>query len=113
MALISFAGTAENIVGVRKAVLRMILSRAKSVLSDPSDRQKLDTFLAVDAVMFDELADPGQRERLIDAVYRGTRMLREDIAQGKETEEPVRPGIEEKLDEVLHLFDRFAGASGN
>jgi hypothetical protein len=106
MALISFAETATNIVSVRKAVLRMILSRARSVLSDPSDRQELDTFLAVDAVMFDELADPAQRKRLIDAVYQGTQMLRDDITQRKEIEEPVHPDIDEKLTEIIDLFHR-------
>jgi hypothetical protein len=44
---------------------------------------------------------------LVDAVYQGTQDLRQEVAEGKPTEEPVREGIEEKLDEILALISRF------
>jgi hypothetical protein len=44
---------------------------------------------------------------LIEAVYRGTRDLKQEVAEGKATDEPVRAGIEEKLEEILALLSRF------
>ena len=84
----------------------MILSRAKSHLTDPSDIYELNVSQAMEGISFDLLA-ADQGARLTEAVYQGTRDLREEIAEGKPTEEPVRAGIEEKLDEILALLSRF------
>jgi hypothetical protein len=84
----------------------MILSRAKSHLTDPADINELDVSQAMDGLSFELLPDD-QRARLVDAVYQGTQDLRQEVAEGKPTEEPVREGIEEKLDEILALISRF------
>jgi hypothetical protein len=84
----------------------MILSRAKSHMTDPADINDLDLSQAMDGLSFELLPDD-QRARLIEAVYQGTQDLRQEVAAGKPTEEPVREGIEEKLDEILALISRF------
>jgi hypothetical protein len=84
----------------------MILSRAKSHLTDPADINELDLSQAMDGLSFELLPDD-QRARLIEAVYLGTQDLTQEVAAGKPTEEPVREGIEEKLDEILALISRF------
>jgi hypothetical protein len=38
-----------------------------------------------------------QRARLVEAVYQGTQATKQEVLEGKDTEEPIRPGIEEKL----------------
>jgi hypothetical protein len=53
------------------------------------------------------LLDDAQRARLVDAVYQGTWNLRQEVAEGRPTEEPVREGAVEKLDEILGLLSRF------
>lgn len=106
MAVLSFAETEPDTVSLRKAVFRMILSRARRYLRDPADIQELGDCELVEGIMFDVLPG-GQRERLVDAVYQGTRDLRQDAAAGRPTEEPLRPGIEDKLDEILALLARF------
>jgi hypothetical protein len=106
MAVLSFAKADADTVFLRKAIFRMILSRAKAHLTDPADIEELDVSQAMEGISFELLAD-GQRARLTEAVYQGTEDLRQDVAAGKPTEEAVRLGIEEKLDEVLALLSRF------
>jgi hypothetical protein len=106
MAVLGFADNDADIVFARKAVFRMILNRAKTLLTDPADIHQLDVCKAMEGVSF-ELLDEGQRIRLLDAVFDATTALRQDIAAGKPTEEPIRAGIDDKLDEVLILLARF------
>jgi hypothetical protein len=106
VAVLGFSDSAEDVVTFRKAIFRMILSRAKSHLTDPADINELDVSQAMDGLSFELLPDD-QRARLVDAVYQGTQDLRQEVAEGKPTEEPVREGIEEKLDEILALISRF------
>lgn len=103
--MLSFAETDVDTVSLRKAVFRMILSRARSHLADPADIEQLDICQAMEGISF-ELLPEAQRERLVDAVYHGTQDLRRDVVEGKPTEEPVRGGIDEKLDEILTLLSR-------
>jgi hypothetical protein len=106
VAVLGFSDSAEDVVTFRKAIFRMILSRAKSHLTDPADINELDLSQAMDGLSFELLPDD-QRARLVDAVYQGTQDLKQEVAAGKPTEEPVREGIEEKLDEILALISRF------
>jgi hypothetical protein len=106
VAVLGFSDSAEDVVTFRKAIFRMILSRAKAHLPDPADINELDVSQAMDGLSFELLPDD-QRARLVEAVYQGTQDLRQDVAAGKPTEEPVREGIEEKLDEILALISRF------
>jgi hypothetical protein len=106
MAVLGFSDDAQDVVSFRKAIFRMILSHAKSHLTDPSDINELNVSRAAEGISFDLLA-ADQRARLVEAVYQGTRDLRQEVADGKATEEPVRPGIEDKLDEILALLSRF------
>ena len=106
MAVLGFSDSAEDVVTFRKAIFRMILSRANSHLTDPADINELDLSRAMDGLSFELLPDD-QRARLVEAVYQGTQDLRQEVAAGKPTEEPVREGIEEKLDEILALISRF------
>jgi hypothetical protein len=106
VAVLGFSDSAEDVVTFRKAIFRMILSRAKSHLTDPTDINELDVSQAMEGISFELLPDD-QRARLVEAVYQGTEDLRQEVAAGKPTEEPVREGIEEKLDEMLALLSRF------
>jgi hypothetical protein len=106
MAVLGFSDDADDIVSLRKAIFRMILSRAKSHLADSSDFNELTVSQAMEGISF-ELLNADQRVRLIEAVYQGTRNLKEEVAEGKPTEEPGRAGIEEKLDGILALLGRF------
>ncbi len=106
MAVLSFAKNEADIVWLRNAILRMILSRAKEHLTDPADIEELELSKLVGSLSF-ELLDDEQRARLVEAVFEATQSLTEEIASGKPVEEPVREGIEEKLDEILALLARF------
>jgi hypothetical protein len=106
VAVLGFSDSPDDVVTFRKAIFRMILSRAKSHLTDPADINELDLSQAMDGLSFELLPDD-QRARLIEAVYLGTQDLTQEVAAGKPTEEPVREGIEEKLDEILALISRF------
>jgi hypothetical protein len=106
MAALGFSNDAADIVTFRKAVFRMILSRAKARLTDPVDIDELDVSEAMEGISF-ELLSEEQRARLVDALFEATKSLKEDIAAGKPVEEPVRAGIDEKLDEILALLARF------
>ena len=106
MAVLSFAKTDADTVLLRNAILRMIVSRAQKHAVDPADLKELEVAKPMGAISFD-LLDNDQRARLTEAVYQGTQDLKQEIAEGKATEEPVRAGIEEKLDEILALLSRF------
>ncbi len=106
MAVLSFAKTEADTVSLRKAIFRMILSRAKEHLTDPADIEELDLSEVMEGVQFHRL-DDDQRARLVDAVYEGTQDLKKQILAGEPTEEEVRPDIEEKLDEILALLSRY------
>jgi hypothetical protein len=106
VAVFGFSDDAADVVSFRKAIFRMILSRAKERLTDPADIKELDVSEATDGISF-ELLDDAQRARLVEAVYQGTRDLRQQVADGGPTEEPVREGAVEKLDEILALLSRF------
>lgn len=111
MAVLGFSDNAQDIVVLRKAIFRMILSRAASHLSDPVDIDELHVSQAMEGISFELLPDD-RRTRLVEAVYQGTNDLKQQAAEGKPTEEPVRPGIEEKLDEILTLLARFRQQDG-
>jgi hypothetical protein len=106
MAVFSFAKTDADTVFVRNAIFRMILSRARARLTDSADLEELEVSEPMGAISFYRL-DDDLRARMTEAVYEGTLDLKQDIVTGKPTEEPVRDGIEEKLDEVLALLARF------
>jgi hypothetical protein len=106
VAVFGFSDDAADVVSFRKAIFRMILSRAKERLTYPADIKELDVSEATDGISF-ELLDDAQRARLVEAVYQGTRDLRQQVADGRPTEEPVREGAVEKLDEILALLSRF------
>ena len=106
MAVLSFAKTDADTVSLRKAIFRMILSRAKEHLTDPADIEELDLSEVMEGVQFHRL-DDDQRARLVDAVYEGTQDLKQQVLAGEPTEEEVRPDIEEKLDEILALLSRY------
>jgi hypothetical protein len=106
VAVFGFSDDAADVVSFRKAIFRMILSRAKERLTDPADIKELEVSEATDGISF-ELLDDAQRARLLEAVYQGTLDLRQQVADGRPTEEPVRDGALEKLDEILSLLARF------
>jgi hypothetical protein len=106
MAVLGFSENGADIVTVRKAIFRMILSRARGHLTDPADIQELELSEAMEGISFNLLGDD-QRARIAEAVFEGAKSLREDIAAGRSAEEPTRAGIEEKLDEALTLLERF------
>lgn len=105
MAVLSF-GDESDTVFLRNAILRMIVSRAQKHLVDPADIEDLELSRMVGAISFDLLH--GDRWlRVVDAVYQGTQDLKHEVTVGLPTEEPVRAGIQEKLDEILALLACF------
>jgi hypothetical protein len=103
VAVLSFGDTESDTVFLRNAILRMVVSRAKRHLTEPADIDKLDFYEPMGAILFEKLTG-GQRVRLIEAVYQGTQDLKQQVLAGEPTEEPVRAGIEEKLNEILALI---------
>jgi hypothetical protein len=103
MAVISFAEKESEIFGIRKAVLRLILSRTRSRLTDPADLEEIQLAEVVDGVMFDDM-DTLQRARLGEAVLGAVMQLRDEVATGKPLEEPVRAGIEELLEDLENFL---------
>jgi hypothetical protein len=106
MAALIFAKNDRDIVTFRKAIFRMILSRAKARLTNPIDIEQLELSEVMEAISFQRIPED-QRARLVEAVFEATKSLKDDIAAGKPIEEPVRAGIDEKLDEILALLGRF------
>jgi hypothetical protein len=106
MAVLSFSSIEGDTVFLRNAVLRMIVSRAQRYLTDPVDIEELKVSGLVGAISF-HLLDGDQWARLVGAVYKGTQDLKHEVTAGMPTEEPVRAGIQEKLDEILALISCF------
>jgi hypothetical protein len=107
MSAFIFSSDEQDAFTVRKAVFRMILSRAKGNLSDPSDIEQLDIAEVMEGLSFHRLDDE-QRIRLTEAVLEGTRGLQSAIKSGQVTEEPVRAGIEELLNDLLVFLSSHA-----
>jgi hypothetical protein len=103
MALISFAEEESEIFGVRKAILRMILSRTRSRLTDPADIEETRMAETVGAILFDDM-NSAQRERLGGAILEAVTQLRAEVSAGKPLEEPVLPGIEERLENLENFL---------
>lgn len=103
MAVFSFSKDESDIFTLRKAPFRMILSRAAGQLADPLDVEEIRTSEAMDGLAFD-LVDDERRARLVTAVIEGVQTLQQEIATGHRLEEPVLPGIEDKLNELLHFL---------
>jgi hypothetical protein len=103
MAVLSFSSIEGDTEFLRNAILRMIVSRAQKYLIDPADIEDLEGSRLVGAISFDLLGGD-QWERLVEAVYKGTQDLKHEVTAGMPTEEPVRTGIQEKLDEILALI---------
>ena len=106
MAVLGSRTDEADVVSFRKAIFRMILSRAKTHLTDPLTSRSLTFLRRWRECCFDRL-DSDQRARLLEAVYEGTQDLKQQILAGEPTEEEVRPDIEEKLDEILALLSRY------
>jgi hypothetical protein len=106
MAVLRFSPTEGDTVFLRNAILRMIVCRAEKYLTDPADIEDLEISKLVGAISF-YLLDSGQSTRLVEAVYQGTQDLKREVTAGTPTEEPVRAGIQEKLDEILALIACF------
>jgi hypothetical protein len=102
VAALTFSENELDALTVRKALFRLILSRAVRRLSDPSDLEELEVAQAMDGLAFDLMGER-QRGRMAQAVLQAVQSLKDEIAAGKALEEPVLPGIDEKLDE-LHSF---------
>jgi len=75
-------------------------------LTDLVDIEDIEICKLVGAILFDH-PDGDQWARLVEAVYQGTQDLKREVTAGMPTEEPVRAGIEEKLDEILALISCF------
>jgi hypothetical protein len=105
MGVLSF-GDESDTVFLRNAILRMIVSRAQKYLLDPADIEALHFSQLIGAILLDHPGDD-QWVRLVDAVYKGTQDLKHQVTLGMPTEEPVRPGIQEKLDEILALISCY------
>lgn len=112
MAVFSFSDNEADIFKVRKAVFRMILSRAAAHLTDPADVEELDVALLGEGAIFDLIDDPQRRARVARAVLEGTEELRQQVAAGKPTEEPVRLGAEELLDELISFLNSRVPVDG-
>jgi hypothetical protein len=99
MASLGF-GAPENGVTMRNAVFRLVLARAAATLDDPADLEELEVAEAFGAISFD-LLEPDQGRRIGTAIRHGLLRLRQDVSVGVDLEEPVLPGIQEKLDELM------------
>ncbi|MFI9401088.1 hypothetical protein [Nocardia sp. NPDC052316] len=110
MTTISFSPAAEDIFSVRKAVYRMIVTRATKKLTDSADIKELEMSELFDDISLYSLSD-AQRARLESALLAGILTLREDINAGRPTEEPVRNGIESVLDELVEFMQTHLSPS--
>ncbi len=88
---------------MRKAIYRMILTRAKQSLDDPDDLHELELSEYCEGISLFSMP-PAQRARLGRALLAGVVALRTDIAAGRPTEEPTRIGIEERLSELVEFM---------
>lgn len=102
MSVIMFS--AEDSFYIRKALFRMIISRAERFLQDPADTEELTMSELTEGISLFRLPDD-QRARLSVALLAGIEDLRADVAAGKPTEEPVRDGAEDLLDELVDYMN--------
>jgi hypothetical protein len=108
MAVLVFADNETDTITFRKAIFRLILDRARARLTDPADLAELDLSEAMEGISFYRLPDD-QRARMAEAVAEAVVSLKQDLAAGRPVAEELRPGAQEKLDEVLTLLARFRG----
>ncbi|WP_225848281.1 hypothetical protein [Streptomyces sp. HPF1205] len=104
MATMRFGSTGDSVL-MRNAVFRLMLARAVPMLDNPADKDELEMDAAIGGISFD-LLEPGQRHRLARAVHAGFLQLKADVTAGVPLEEPVLPGIQEKLDELIEFMAR-------
>lgn len=112
MAVFSFSCDEADIFKVRKAIFRMVLSRAAAHLTGPSDVEAIRLAELGEGVIFDQIEDPHQRTRLVRALLEGTEELRQQVAAGKPTEEPVLLGAEELLGELVNFLGSHVPVDG-
>jgi hypothetical protein len=112
MAALIFADNEADTITFRKAIFRLILDRARARLTDPVDLAELDLSEAVEGISFYRLPD-GQRARMAQAVAEATISLKQDLAAGRPVAEELRPGAQEKLDQVLTMLARFRGRTSD
>lgn len=110
MAAFTFSEDEADALTLRKALFRMILSRAAEQLTDPADLAELQESEAMEGLAFDLMED-AQRSRILTAVLAAAKRLRETIAAGEPVEEEVLPGVEDKLDEVIGFFSDHTPAA--
>ncbi|MCA1222841.1 hypothetical protein [Streptomyces sp. 8L] len=103
MAAFIFSQDEPGTFTVRKALFRMILTRAERRLAEEVDVAEIQMSEAMEGISF-RLLDEDQRTRAAEAVLEGTRELRTEITEGKPLEESVLPGVEEKLDELVSFL---------
>lgn len=99
MAVISSGGVDPEVIFLRNAVLRMLVTRACIFLSGFEDKEQLEIAGIVGELTLDSV-DADQRPRLVSALLAGAEQRLREIWTGVTPEEEVRPGIEGKLDEV-------------
>lgn len=111
MTTISFSLKEGDAFSVRKAIYRMILTRAKRSLEDPGDLHELELSEYCEGISLFSMP-PAQRARVGRALLAGVVVLRADIAAGCTTEEPTRIGIEERLSELVEFMKLHLEAAG-
>jgi hypothetical protein len=112
MAAFTFSQDEAGTFTLRKALFRMIATRAARRLTDPADLAELRESEAMEGLGFD-LLDADQRGRVLSAVAEATAQLRREVATGEPTEEPVLPGAAAKLDDLLDFLAREGRADKN
>lgn len=108
MATIAFTDDESDIFVVRKAIFRMMLSRAGSKLTDPADIEEVRMAEFAEGISFD-LFEGEQRVRIGHAIFDAAKQLRDDVASGNPVEEAVRPDIKEFLDELVAFLSLHVG----
>jgi hypothetical protein len=99
MAVISFTDQESDIFKMRKAIFRMVLSRARSRLADPVDIEETQLAELTEGLFLDDM-DHSQRGRVGEALLGAVTQLKDEVSAGKPLEEPVRAGIEELLEDL-------------
>ncbi|MFD0366933.1 hypothetical protein [Streptomyces sp. NPDC127114] len=94
----------EDSATMRNAVFRLILSRVDRLLVDPADLEEVELARAIGSVSFNEL-EPAPRRRIAIAILEALHQLRSDVSSEAELEEPVLPGIDVKLDELIRFME--------
>jgi hypothetical protein len=108
--LLSFSEKPDDIVGINNNIYSLIVPRAIAHASDAADAEEIRQSQFVGGISFD-LFSPERRGRLAEAVRLGIQDFKSQVEAGDPLERPVDPGVIEKLDEALRLFDRFKSHS--